>query len=336
LLPTRLFATRLLAVALCAVIAACGSDAPVTDPVRPPLVRGIAVAAAAAEAGATTAADLSLPLVVGLTLQLRAVVTADAGASDAVAWASDAPAVATVSSAGLVSALAPGRARITATSVATPSVAASAAVTVAPRAVQAVSITPAVLSLVVGDAVQLVAAPRDSAGRALTGVPVTWTSDQPGVAAVDGAGLVRGITEGSARVIALAEGRAATAVIRVVTATASAFRVLTSGRPLGGVARRDGGAEWPYALRVTASNEQLGTWAGEIEWPTLSAVHRVEGTALGPWLTFKEVAYVKRGNAALGCTYALQLEDNGTRASGRWGECASQPQDGGSVWLDVK
>ncbi len=57
-------------------------------------------------------------------------------------WSTTDSAVARVSAAGLVTAVATGKAQITATSVATPAVSASAAVTVAGRRVAALVVTP--------------------------------------------------------------------------------------------------------------------------------------------------------------------------------------------------
>jgi len=56
---------------------------------------------------------------------------------------------------------------------------------------------------------------RDANGRVLSGLPTTWTSEDPSVAMVDANGLVTGVDVGSARVTATVEGISGAAVIRV-------------------------------------------------------------------------------------------------------------------------
>src|SRR2546422_10846912 len=53
--------------------------------------------------------------------------------------------------------------------------------------------------------------PVDSAGTALGGRAVTWTSGAPGVATVDGSGLVTGGAAGSATITATIEGKSGSA-----------------------------------------------------------------------------------------------------------------------------
>src|SRR5439155_778674 len=106
---------------------------------------------------------------------------------------------ATVNGSGLVTGVAPGSATMTATSEGKTS---TAGITVATVPVTSVAISPATASLRVGQTVQLTATPRDSAGTALTGRPVTWASSTPSVATVNGSGLVTGVTPGSATMTA--------------------------------------------------------------------------------------------------------------------------------------
>src|SRR5216117_1439851 len=86
--------------------------------------------------------------------------------------------------------------------------------------VTAVVVAPATANVTVDSTVQLVAIPVDSAGTALGGRTVTWTSGAPGVATVDGSGLVTGVAAGSATITATSEGKSGTAVVTVAAIAA--------------------------------------------------------------------------------------------------------------------
>src|SRR5256886_5881975 len=73
-------------------------------------------------------------------------------------------------------------------------------VTVVPAAVASVKVTPAVVSLLVGAAVQLSANTTDSAGNLLSGRSVSWSSSVAAVASVNGRGLVTSVGQGSATI----------------------------------------------------------------------------------------------------------------------------------------
>jgi len=98
-----------------------------------------------------------------------------------VTWTSSDPAVATVTAAGLVTAVSTGTATITATS---EGHSGSATVPVVPVLVASVSLTPSSLGLTVGQTGQLTATPRDGAGHPLTDRVVTWSSGNAAVATV--------------------------------------------------------------------------------------------------------------------------------------------------------
>jgi hypothetical protein len=94
--------------------------------------------------------------------------------------------VASVSTTGVVTAVAPGSATITAT---VEGINATAAITVSNVPVAAVSVTPATASLTVGGTHQLTAGARDAAGNVLTGRAVTWSSSASSVASVSTTGI---------------------------------------------------------------------------------------------------------------------------------------------------
>src|SRR5205809_352973 len=81
--------------------------------------------------------------------------------------------------------------------------------------VTAVVVAPATANVTVDSTVQLVAIPVDSAGTALGGRTVTWTSGAPGVATVSASGLVTGVSTGAATITAASEGKSGTAAMTV-------------------------------------------------------------------------------------------------------------------------
>ena len=81
--------------------------------------------------------------------------------------------------------------------------------------VSSVSVSPASLSQTAGTTQQLVAALKDANGNTLTGRSITWTSGNPVVATVNGAGLETSLTTGAATITATSEGKSGTATVTV-------------------------------------------------------------------------------------------------------------------------
>ncbi|HEX2781674.1 MAG TPA: Ig-like domain-containing protein [Gemmatimonadaceae bacterium] len=167
-------------------------------------------------------------LVPSQTAQLGAVLRDSAGntlSGRALTWSSSAGGVATVSSTGLVTAQAPGTATITATSEGRSG---SVDLSVAQARVASVRVSPATSSLSVGQGVQLGAVVSDSAGNALSGRSIGWSSSNTSVATVSGSGYVTAVGGGSATVSATSEGAVGTAsitaTVSVATVTISASR----------------------------------------------------------------------------------------------------------------
>src|SRR5437773_2218463 len=144
---------------------------------------------------------------VGQTLPLTATTKDSAGATltgRPVTWATSNPSIATVSSSGQVAGVTQGSTTITATS---ESKTATATINVAIVPVASVRVSPATARLTPGQTAQLTATPKDSAGSALTGRAVTWTSSVLTVASVSASGLVIGGAAGAATSTAICHGR---------------------------------------------------------------------------------------------------------------------------------
>lgn len=136
-----------------------------------------------------------------------------------VTWSSSATNVATVSTAGVVTAVGAGSATITATS---ESQTGNVSVTVTRPAVSTVVLAPTSATLLVGvvdsttlGAAALTATPMDASGHSLSGRTVTWTSSTPAVATVSSTGAVKAVGAGSTTITASAEGQSGTAPITV-------------------------------------------------------------------------------------------------------------------------
>jgi hypothetical protein len=143
-----------------------------------------------------------------------------------VSWASDAPSVATVDGDGVVTAVAPGTATLEATS---EGVSGAATLTVTPKPVAQVEVTPAGAELRVGETQAYAVTVRDASGEELRGRPVSWTSDAPSVATVDGAGVVTAVAPGTATIAATSEGVSGTGALSVEVAESSDALVIVSG-----------------------------------------------------------------------------------------------------------
>lgn len=188
-------------------------------------------------------------------------------------WTTDQPAVATVSSKGLASALRPGTARITATSEGKTG---SATLTINPIPVASVTITPATTSLQTGDTTSLTAVTRDAAGNVLPGRLVTWLSGAPNVTSVSSTGLVTAVGTGSAIVFATSEGVSGTSAINVTAPPAAIASISVS--PTVVVVQPGGTRQLTAVARDAAGNILTGR---TLIWSTSAAnVATVNATGL--------------------------------------------------------
>ena len=176
-----------------------------------------------------------------------------------ITWTSSDRTVADVSTAGLVTAVAAGAATISAEAEGKTG---TAAVTVLVP-VSTVDVTPATAAITLGTTVQLTAVPKDAGGNPLVR-PVTWTSSNTAVADVDNAGLVSGLTPGTATITATARGKSGASVITVRVPVASITISDPGSEPvapgatlqLTATARDAGGAQLPGRTFDWASSDE--------------------------------------------------------------------------------
>jgi uncharacterized protein YjdB len=127
-----------------------------------------------------------------------------------------------VSSTGLITSLTPGSTVITATS---EGKSGTVSMTVTLRPVATVTVTLPRPLVRVGESMTATAVPRDSAGNALTGRTVTWSTTSPAVATVSSAGVVSTVTAGTTTITATSEGRAGTAALQVTLRPVASIQV---------------------------------------------------------------------------------------------------------------
>jgi uncharacterized protein YjdB len=140
------------------------------------------------------------------------------------------PSVASVSSAGVVTAVAEGVAVVGAT---IEGVGAIARINVVPVSVAGVTITPRqVPTLSLGDSVQLSVSVIGTNGLVVTNFPISWSSTAPTVATVSAGGLIRAVGVGTA-VVGLTVGGFTTLIAVVVTPPATQSEAGAAPRQIG-------------------------------------------------------------------------------------------------------
>ena len=163
-------------------------------------------------------APTSSSLTVGATTTLTAI-TYDANGNTltgrGIVWASSAPAVASVSTSGVVTAKSAGTATITATSEGKTGSATINVTTPAPVPVSSVTVAPPSSTVVTGSTVTLTAVTYDAQGHTLSGRQIVWASTANGVATVNGSGTVTAVAPGTATITATSEGKTGSATITV-------------------------------------------------------------------------------------------------------------------------
>jgi hypothetical protein len=196
-----------------------------------------------------TPPDLSV--VTGSTRQLQATPKTSSGITvpnRSVSWSSDDPGIASVSTSGLVTAVATGSTQVNAT---VDGVRAGIPVEVTPKPVVTVSVVPSQSALLVGETVDLIATPRDDNSQPLTGRTVSFASDNPLIATVSGDGHVVAVAPGLTVIRATIEGKVGTANIAVSARPATQLDF--QNEPATGAA----GTPLP-AIRIEVQNDQGG------------------------------------------------------------------------------
>jgi hypothetical protein len=183
-------------------------------PGEKPVVERFEVAMVPGPAARVAVAPRPTRLAIGQRVRLAATVysKADDQRNDRVQWASDKPAVARVSSEGLLQAVAPGRASISASA---GNATERWSMEVAATPIASVEVTPATTQARTGDVVHLRAVARDAQGREITGLTPSWLFS-PGHGLVDEAGAFVAYEPGTYQVTASFGARAGDAIVTAV------------------------------------------------------------------------------------------------------------------------
>ncbi len=74
---------------------------------------------------------------------------------------------------------------------------------------------------------------------------------------------------------------------------------------------REGEAVWPCVIVIKELDPATGAFTGTVEWTSLHALHTIEGKLEAEQLVYREVKFLRRGNAMLNCVYADSLKPTG-------------------------
>ncbi len=205
-------------------------------------------------------------LAAGTTLQLTATgMYSDQSTQDltpSAAWISSDAGVVTVSSAGLITAVAPGSATVTATS---GSVAGSTTVTVTAATLQAIAVTPDAPSIAKGTTQQFTATGTysDASTQDLT-TQVTWASSATSVATISNAagtaGLATAVGVGPTTISATVGGQTGSTVL---TVTAAALQAIAVTPPNPSIAK---GATLQFTATGTYSDTSTQDLTTQVTW----------------------------------------------------------------------
>ena len=180
---------------------------------------GLAVAGTSLPTVATvTVTAPSTSLTAGQTTQATAVARDSAGnvlGGQTITWTSSNAAAATVSSTGLISAVANGSTTIIATAGGKTG---SLVINVAVPATASVSVSAPSSSVAAGQTLQASATVKDANGNAIPGALVFWSSSNAAVAAVSLNGVITGVTIGTANITASNSGKSGSVTITVTAA----------------------------------------------------------------------------------------------------------------------
>ena len=131
-----------------------------------------------------------------------------------VTWSSANPAIVSVNPSGGITGVAPGGPVAVTATIEGKSDASQVTVVLVP--VNSVTVAPTTATIAAGTTQQFTATLRDELGNVLTGRAVNWTSSDPAIATITGAGgLASGLRPGTVTITATSEGRSGTAQLTV-------------------------------------------------------------------------------------------------------------------------
>ncbi len=226
------------------------------------------VTVAAVPIGTVTVSPPTASVTVGATTDLSATVRDANGATvtgRTVTWQSSSPSIASVSTAGRVTGIAPGTVNITAT---VDGKSGSSAITVTAAPVVSVVVSPSTRTLTAGSTAALTATLTDANGAVVTGRTIVWSSTNSSIATVNASGTVTAVASGSASITATVDGVSGSSAITVTAAPVASVSISPNSRTLdvGGtvaltatVTDVNGAAVTGRTIAWTSSNTNVAT-----------------------------------------------------------------------------
>ena len=236
-----------------------------------------ALTVTAATLKTVTVTPANLALAKNATQQFTATGTFSDGStqnlSGSVAWSSTTPAVATISSTGLVTAAGAGTSTIQAVS---GSVSGSTILTVTGPTLSSIAVTPANPSIAKGLSDQFTATGTysDNSTQNLTS-SVTWSSLTAGVATISSGGLAKGVGAGSSRIQAAMGSVTGSTVLTVTAATLTSVSVTPANPAIRVAATQQFTATGTYSDASTQVITNSVTWSS-----SKTSVATVSGSGL--------------------------------------------------------
>ena len=213
----------------------------------------------------------------GLTDQFTAVGTySDNSTKDLtsqVNWSSDMPSVATISTDGLATSIAPGMSTVSATR---DGVSGTTVLTVTPASLLSITVNPSSPVLVAGQAAQLTAMGTysDNSTQDLTN-EVSWSSATPSIATITTAGLSTGVAPGNSTIFAVLNGVTGTRVLTVTVVSLVSIAVTSSNPSLAQ------GLTQQFVATGTYSDNSTQNVTGQVSWVSASpSVASITATGL--------------------------------------------------------
>jgi uncharacterized protein YjdB len=167
---------------------------------------------------ASVALTVPVSLITGQSVRAVAVAKDASGATlpgRAVSWFTSSPAIASVTDSGLVSAVAPGSAILSAVSEGISGQATIGVMPPTPTPVATVTVAVSPPSVLIGQIAHATATLKDSTGAQLVGRTVSWLSSNANIARVASTGDVTAVAPGTAMISASSEGKTATSALNV-------------------------------------------------------------------------------------------------------------------------
>jgi len=164
-------------------------------------------------------------------------------------WATTATSIAAVSSAGVVTGVAPGAAQVTVT---VGAIVGRQSITVVAPVVTTLTVSAPTTSLVQGQTVTAVTAAIDQINRPVAPGVISWASSNAAVATVSAAGVITALTAGTANIAGTAGGR--TGQVAITVAASPAIRINEVESNLGSP------GDWIELFNPTAAAVDVSGW----------------------------------------------------------------------------